>query len=395
MTLPASRATSAALLLLASAALGRAQADAPATEAKTYVLFQGDNISVGTGPNVYPVEDVTGASWVVVENGQQTVVSAKDGPIDMKDVPTLKLTEISATIADLKTENAYTYENDPAVKLTRALGQSADISAGASSAAAQASATAASPITAPFSQGAAGSNVTISQTPTLNSTGGTAGVGAGAASELRATQANTEGYDAIDVSFRISSKYRFNTPYVVTFSWFRDATTEAGNVRKLVYARALDPIGLNPTNVHFLVGGFPVGFQLQNIEIHLYNRGEEIATNVAPKRVEMTRDEAFDYVRTKYIESHKGFTLPALPVMGDLPPDLHEHLAKGEYAAPVYVRISKDGLADRPYSDPACTKPIDDPYLTTVVRSIRFKPALNQGVPVDSLGTVDVAKLRV
>jgi len=100
-------------------------------------------------------------------------------------------------------------------------------------------------------------------------------------------------------------------------------------------------------------------------------------------------------VRTKYIESHKGFTLPALPVMGDLPPDLHAHLAKGEYATPVYVRISKDGIADEAYSDPACTKPIDDPYLQSVIRSIRFKPALNQGVPVDSLGTVDVAKLRV
>ena len=178
MTLSASRAASAALLLLASAALARAQTGAPGTEPKTHVLFQGDNISVGTGPNVYPVEDVTGASWVVVENGQQTVVSAKDGPINMRDVPTLKLTEISATIADLKTENAYTYENDPAVKLTRALGQAADIDAGASSAAAQANAAASSPITAPFSQGSAGSNVSISQTPTLDSTGGAPGVGA-------------------------------------------------------------------------------------------------------------------------------------------------------------------------------------------------------------------------
>jgi hypothetical protein len=166
-------------------------------------------------------------------------------------------------------------------------------------------------------------------------------------------------------------------------------------VRKLVYAKALEPIGAEPSKVKFTIEGFPVGYVLVNMEIHLYDRGQEIATNVAPKRQTMTPDEAFAYVRSKYIASHKNATLPAQPVMGDLPADLPTHVARGEYASPVYVKVSKDGLADEAYADPACTKKIDDPYLASVVQSIRFKPALDHGNPVDSVSQVAVAALRI
>jgi len=59
------------------------------------------------------------------------------------------------------------------------------------------------------------------------------------------------------------------------------------------------------------------------------------------------------------------------------------------------VKVSKDGLADEAYTDPACTRRVDDPYLDSVVKRIRFKPALNSGRPVDGFATVNLGKLAI
>ena len=46
------------------------------------------------------------------------------------------------------------------------------------------------------------------------------------------------------------------------------------------------------------------------------------------------------------------------------------------------------------YSDAGCTAKIDDPYLAKVVQSIRFKPALEQGQPVDGIATVNLSRFK-
>jgi len=111
--------------------------------------------------------------------------------------------------------------------------------------------------------------------------------------------------------------------------------------------------------------------------------------------VELTRDEAFEYVKMDYIGSHKHATLPAEPAMGKLPAELPTKLAQGQYRQAFYVKVSKDGFADDAYSDPACTQRIDDPFLGSVVKRIRFKPALNAGKPVDGFATVNLGKLTI
>lgn len=389
------------LLSLAAllAAVPAAWAQAPAPAGKTYTLFEGDNISVGKNADVSPVVDVSGGAWVVRVDGVDTVLSGKSGPVALKAVPAQKLTELSATIANFKAEGAYTWANDPSVKLTRALANSAEVSAGASAAANQSAAAAVSAEMAASSGGStdSGTKGGVNGTATNLSSGSNAMNVTGADNDLGLTQnkANTEGYDTLEVAFDISSAHKLPTPYIVTFTWFREPGADTGLVRKLVYAKALEPVGPEPSKVKFTIEGFPVGYVLVNMEVHLYDRGQEIATNVAPKRQAMSADEAFAYVRTKYIASHKNATLPAQPVMGDLPADLPTHVARGEYATPVYVRVSKDGLADEAFADQACTKKIDDPYLAAVVQSIRFKPALDHGSPVDSVSQVAVASLRI
>jgi hypothetical protein len=121
----------------------------------------------------------------------------------------------------------------------------------------------------------------------------------------------------------------------------------------------------------------------------------EIASNIATDRVELTRDEAFEYVKMEYVAAHKKDTLPAVPAMGKLPADLPAHLAAGQYRGTYYVVVSKEGLADIPFLDSACTLKVGDPYLMTVVQSLRFKPALENGKPVSGKVALDLNKLPI
>jgi hypothetical protein len=166
-------------------------------------------------------------------------------------------------------------------------------------------------------------------------------------------------------------------------------------VQNLVYAKALNPIYSQISHVHFTEEGFPFNYELIDFQIHIYDQGLEVATNLAQDRVELTRDEAFEYVKSEYVGAHKGATLPAVAVMGNLPSDLPTKLNAGKYDKPIYVSVSKDGLATGAYTDPICRDKIDDPYLNSVIGRIRFKPALSSGKPVDGVTALDLNKLTI
>jgi hypothetical protein len=372
--------------------------------AKPYTLFMGAEISVGQGKELYPVIDVSGGSWVIGVDGKPVLVSAKNGPTNMKIASSLRLAEIAATISNLKADRAYTFDNDPAVKLTRSLDQAATLNAGYHAAVSQASAL---DILSISNSGGAGNNPPTSGAMAASGGGGAKSLGSSstaadalsgsAGSDLffKVSTGDTGGYDALDVSFDISAVRPLGEPYVVMITRFHERGAEAGTFRNLVYAKELNPVDANAASVHIQQAGFPPGFEPLSFEIHLYNHGEEVATNIAPKHVAFTSEEAFGYVKAKYLEAHKGQTLPAVPVLGKLPNDLAPHLAAGKYSGTIYVRVSKEGLPNEPFLDAACSKRIEDPYLESVVRSLRFKPALEQGMPVESVASLNLSQLRL
>src|SRR5580698_2013536 len=89
--------------------------------AKTHTLFMGADIALNLDRDLYKVRDVFGSNWVVDINGREKEISAKKAPLNLKITPTLKLTEVSATIVGFKRVKAYSYANDPNVLLTRGL----------------------------------------------------------------------------------------------------------------------------------------------------------------------------------------------------------------------------------------------------------------------------------
>lgn len=370
--------------------------------AKTYTLFMGSNVSINLDKDLYPVRDINGSAWVVNIGGQDRAISGKEAQVDLKITSAQKLTEQSAVISDFKHEPGYSFANDPAVKLTRSLNQAADANAGSLAAANQASAlnivAISAPQTGPNAVAGNGGNGTGDGTQNVFSSNPAAAADAATADAALAgggQQATSEGYDALNVQFEISSPKEIPTPYLVAMARFHPKGSAPGVVQSLVYAKALEAIGPTPTKVKFAEEGFPFDYEMIDYQVHIYNRGVEIATNIAEKREEMTPDEAFAYVKNAYLESHKSATLPATPILADdLPADLSARLAAGDYSKPVFVKVSKEGLSDGAFSDSACTQKIDDPYLQSVVRDIRFKPALADGKPVEGVAPVSLDRLK-
>jgi hypothetical protein len=184
-----------------------------------------------------------------------------------------------------------------------------------------------------------------------------------------------------------------NDPYFLLVARFREPKAPASSARNWIYAKSLEPLSSTPVRFKLLKGGFPRGYILEDFDVHLYNRGDEVATNVSPKRVPLTRDEAFEYVKIQYLGSHKAATLPPTPAMGKLPPDLHSRLSGGQFSREYYVKVSKEGLAQGAFMDEACSQKIEDGYLENVVKSIRFRPALDKGKPTEGVARLKLEDL--
>ena len=382
-----------------------------------------------------PVKDVFGASWVILVAGQERHIATKDATVGIQCTPSLKLTDRFATIAGFMKTPAYSYDNDPSVKITKGLTRAAVTSAflqgvasdrqaladtignkalgGAAMMAGEASiqfGDAALMHTAQitgaivhYPKAQPGSIAPVN--PLVDSTGLDAQqLAQHEANEAAAMAANgdepvgrvtTLGRDAMDIAFDVSSNRPLHNPYVVTIARFHPAGTKPGTVQNLVYAQALDPIDAHPTRVQFTETGYPPEYELLDFQFHLYNKGDEVATSISDKRVDMTRDEAFEYVKMEYLSVHHSDTLPPVPVMGNLPADLPTKIAIGKYPDTFYVQVTKRGLPGELFADDACTRKIDDPYLETTVRGLLFKPALAHGRPVEGVAAVNLAKLQI
>jgi hypothetical protein len=218
-------------------------------------------------------------------------------------------------------------------------------------------------------------------------------VTAGSSLEQTGDMGFSHGFDALDIAFVVSSPRPLTHPFLITVTRFHQKGDRAGSARNQVYARQLGLIDSHPTPERFQEGGFPAGYEVQAFEFHLYDHGVEVATNIAPNFVALTREEAFEYVKIEYLSAHKTDTLPAAVVLSRLPPDFPLHHAEGTYATVYYVRVSKDGMAGEAFTDPACTQRLSDPYLEGIVRAVRFQPALERGKPVDSVAPLHLGQL--
>lgn len=388
------------VLLIASSLPMFGATDANGT--KTHTLFMGVDLAVERGSTFRKVRDVHAGAFILQVNGQPVSVPTRSDNLKLKIEHSLKLAEGEATLLDLKGDRAYTPSNDPTRKFMRSASMA--MAADAQNDVGQKGVTVANDslafayltgdagiIAAAEDRLATSVDNLITDELASRSSINNPGTHAMTLSEELAQ----EMFDAMAISFSISSPVPLEKPYVVIITRFREKDSKPGTAREWIYARALDAIESGPQFVQALQGGFPPGFILEKYHVHLFNEGREIATNVSPKRVELTAEEAFEYVKLQYVAAHKGATLPPTPAIARLPADMHSRLSGGQFNRTYYVKVGEDGTAGEAFLDADCSQKLDDPYVASLVQKIRFKPALENGKPVAGLAPLRLNKLSL
>jgi hypothetical protein len=197
----------------------------------------------------------------------------------------------------------------------------------------------------------------------------------------------------VDISFKISSPVPLDDPYMVVLVEFHQRDAKPGESSLMIHAKSLEPIDAKPKYVRIREGGMPVGFKFERYEVHIYNRGKEVATNASAKRVELTAEEARQYMVLEYIGTHKGATIPASVVVGSLPPPRRQQLSPDQLNRTCYARVAKDGRLLGLYADEGCSLQLTDEITVATVGDIFFNPSLHEGKPVEGVARFRLADL--
>jgi hypothetical protein len=398
-----------ASLALAAIPIGLQSAGAPIAGAetpKTHNLYMGADLSVERNGRLYPVFDVVGDALVINVEGKRTEVPLNGPPVAIKIQDTLRLGGREALVDGLKTERAYTPARDPGRRFLReagaagAAGAEVDLAVrGLRSAEGQLASANAMPMQA----GAARDNAIAAATDGLARAGQTLdrssmamgsdfNSGAYYARQMEG-ELSQKLFDAIDITFRVSSSRPLDHPYIIAISQIHDKDAKPGEFRNWILAKSLDAIEAKPQKIHIFEGGLPPGYDIDWFHLHLYDHGVEMPTSVASKRVPLTLDEAFQFVLLEYLSAHKKDTLPPTPGVGLPPDDLRKRVAAGEFTRVYYVKVSQDGMANEVFVDESCTERLREPYVESAVKSTRFKPALKSGQPVDGVAAIKMGQL--
>jgi len=385
------------LLLLAAICIAAANtstaAETPKDEPKTHALYMGADFRIAYGQELYRVRNVAGNSFVIVVDGKEVRVPMKASAVQIKIDQSLKLTQNSAAIGKLQNERTYTPDNNPRRKWNenRAVAPG-EINVGDTIDKGKDPYNAI-PATKLSSTGQEVANPAYYAAQTRDSNNITQQL-SGLNSPVNSPQSMDEEFarnlfDAVEVNFDVSAEKFLKSPYVVFVAQYH-AKDKPQSSQNWIYAQALNPIENKSNHVRILQGGFPLGFVLEKLSVHLYDDGTEIATNVADNCVSLTREEAFLYVTTDYIGRHKGATLPATPAMVKLPADWDSNHSASKTC---FVKIDKTGHPIASFEDKSCTKRLSDASLETVIMDTRFLPALAEGKPVESVAKLPLSDL--
>lgn len=382
----------------------------PAAPPVTHVLFMGAELSAENNRVYYPVVGVTAASIVIQADGKPVRLPVAQ-TADLRITDTLRLAEAKVELDQFKFERAFSADADPTNQLARtaalAAGQTAVVDL------ANAELRRANLMVAGASGAVAGAGSPEALADARRSLNAAQGVQAAAESNLNraidapgsqiydvGSQAGKLGaeerFDAIRVSFTITPDSDLAAPYCGVIAQLSDPDARRGQVRKWIYLQPIRPLLAGETQkVMVFQSGLPPGYTLVDCAVHVYDGGKEIATSLSRKRVALSREEALAYRVFEYIGENKGRTLPASLATTALALDAWATVPKAQLAATTYVRVGKDGRVTAAFSDADAKKPLRDPALVTVLKTLQFNPALEAGKPVESIAPVILGHLAV
>jgi len=364
-----------------------------------HILFMGANLSVQRDKKIYRVEDIAGSEIKIRVDQQAVYVPTRAGPVNLQVNASLKVAAVSVQLDKMHAAPAYTYENDPIRKMQESasnqmvLAHTGELAMGQMTQAwdSQARAQRAvdngsrEPVKAQAELDAANAAVRQSQQQIGDLAALSAGDVASASAGVIRMKGAEGNFDAMEVSFSATSPVELDHPYMVILCKFHDPRNKPGEDGLMIHAQSLEPINTTPRYVRVLKGGMPIGFNVVECAVHIYNRGAEVATNLSSKRVEMSRSETQQYVVMEFLGAQKGRPASPAAVHGTLPQTQRERLAPDQLNRVLFAKISKDGALLGVFADEDCGLRIEDPATLAALGEVFFTPAVQQGKPVDGV----------
>src|SRR5690606_23466805 len=98
-----------------------------------------------------------------------------------------------------------------------------------------------------------------------------------------------------------------------------------------------------PRKIKIRKTGFQPGFEIEEVKLHVYTHGKELATNLSERAVAMTPDQAREFLLLSHISEHAVETVGPTPVWELVPPAVLAARDPAVFNYPVVVNIDADG----------------------------------------------------
>lgn len=193
--------------------------------------------------------------------------------------------------------------------------------------------------------------------------------------------------DRLDLEFTVSSPQPVDDAYLVLSTVFL-APNHQEPFRR-VLAQKIGRIGPKPRRVSIYETDFPAGFHVTDYTISLYGGGQEIATNLAADRLDLSAEQAYDYIVADYLATHKDKSLPPAAVLMVPKSRLAAQLTP-RLDTPVFVSVDRDGHVQA-VSTQRDGRELPPRDIVDALQNFRFIPALDHGVPIAGRAKLVVA----
>ncbi|HVU23272.1 MAG TPA: hypothetical protein VHE13_04045 [Opitutus sp.] len=195
----------------------------------------------------------------------------------------------------------------------------------------------------------------------------------------------------VELTFNVSSPVRLLHPYVIVVASYA-ADNQPNVVEREVTAQAFDHIDGKGQRVRMSHAASKDGLPFKKFDLALFSNGQEVATNLSEKRTSLTDDQAYQFFLLDYLGSHKHATVPPAPMLMIPREEFRVAIADHDAGQDFYVSVDKTGKVLSLTSDQAGTRPVPAP-LEAALHNVRFLPALADGKPVDGRARFTLAEL--
>lgn len=190
-------------------------------------------------------------------------------------------------------------------------------------------------------------------------------------------------FNTIVVRANISSPVPLVDAYAVGIARILTPDHEAKDV---IFFNHIGDIGPEPRGILIQESGLPLGFELQDLQLHLYREGRELVSDQSEKQFALTREEALEYLTLERVSSNRRKSLPAEPAWSLAPAELLASERPQDFDFPILVHIDAKGhVVD------VDEQMIVPGQISEIIDDLVFIPAIENGVAIPSQTQVNLA----